>query len=400
MIKIIGGTYREINLDLGSYNILGSGLRSAHFILENYKQNVEYFTYGNDVIEELLEQYKNTYNNFIFNCYSTQELITFKYNFALDNPCIYPLIDTISKNKTLKVNGGNFICFGMLEGDFEIKGDKVVYDPQTSINPIRFNTKNKAKELIYVVNYIEARTLSNSSDLNKISEFFFVIEKVKALIIKNGPHGAKIFTDTNTSFNIPVFKTDNVYKIGSGDIFTSAFAFYWFNNEAFTLEQCARHASMCTALYCNYESLKINHLNFHDFEFNEYKVSDLNQKQIYIASPIFSLSDVILVDKVRSVLLDIGVKVFSPYHDIGYGCENTIARADLKAIDESDIIFSIIDGLDSGTLVELGYAMAKGKKIIGYQRTVEKDSLLMLSPSQISYYSDITTAIYHTIWNL
>ncbi len=46
-----------------------------------------------------------------------------------------------------------------------------------------------------------------------------------------------------------------------------------------------------------------------------------------------------------------------------------IADNNREAIDQSDAIFAVLDGVDvdSGTASEIGYAFAKGKKILGYR---------------------------------
>jgi nucleoside 2-deoxyribosyltransferase len=46
-----------------------------------------------------------------------------------------------------------------------------------------------------------------------------------------------------------------------------------------------------------------------------------------------------------------------------------IGNNNRRAIDESDIVFAILDGVDvdSGTASEIGYAFAKGKVILGYR---------------------------------
>ena len=46
-----------------------------------------------------------------------------------------------------------------------------------------------------------------------------------------------------------------------------------------------------------------------------------------------------------------------------------IGRNNQLAIDKSDIVFAILDGVDvdSGTAAEIGYACAKGKPILGYR---------------------------------
>lgn len=107
-----------------------------------------------------------------------------------------------------------------------------------------------------------------------------------------------------------------------------------------------------------------------------------------------------MIDKIRSAFLSFGVNVFSPFHDIGLGDETSIAKKDLEGIEKSDIIFCVLDNFDSGTLIESGYSLAKGKKIIGYHRTCNENQLLMLKPANILFYQHLTTAIYQTIWNL
>lgn len=59
-------------------------------------------------------------------------------------------------------------------------------------------------------------------------------------------------------------------------------------------------------------------------------------------------------------------KVVTPL-DIGYkknGTEDLFSE-DLRAIEESDIVFAILDGHDAGTMSEIGYAKALRKNIIG-----------------------------------
>ena len=59
------------------------------------------------------------------------------------------------------------------------------------------------------------------------------------------------------------------------------------------------------------------------------------------------------------------LKVFSPWHDVGFGVANEVVPKDLHALDNSAIVFAILDGLDSGTLFEIGYGVKKGIPIIG-----------------------------------
>jgi nucleoside 2-deoxyribosyltransferase len=46
-----------------------------------------------------------------------------------------------------------------------------------------------------------------------------------------------------------------------------------------------------------------------------------------------------------------------------------IGRANTEAIDACDLVFAVLDGtdVDSGTAAEIGYAHARGKRILGYR---------------------------------
>ncbi|MHB9142104.1 MAG: PfkB family carbohydrate kinase, partial [Paludibacter sp.] len=313
MISIIGGTYKEINLENNTDEIYGSGLRSSYYLLENGVK-VKFYTSGNSKVEDYLKLYKGTYPNFEFYCEKSENFITFNYYFALDSPTIYPNILKINKTEVITVLEDNIVCFGMLETDYSITGNRVIYDPQTSLRPLKFSLFGKAEQLIYIVNLNEAKSISGLENTNEIIDFFFESEGVYALIIKNGPYGANLYYEGKTH-KIPSYITDTVTKIGSGDIYTTSFAYYWIE-KGLSLEQSALNASKSTAYFCDTLIVR-QHKLLTNFNYIEYEPKQLFDKQIYIASPIFSLSDVILVDKLRNVFLDFGIKVFSPFHDIG-----------------------------------------------------------------------------------
>lgn len=396
MITVVGGTYREIDYDDISMDIYGSGYRGCKFLLEN-ECSVNYYTSGNDEVEKYLKEIAKVYTNFDFQLTESDDLITFKYSFALDTPNIFPNLLNIKKTKNIKVESDNIICYGMLESDFNINGKRVIYDPQTSFKPKKYSEFGVAEQLIFIVNMNEAKSISAQEDLEEIKKYFFNIENAYAVIIKNGPYGAKLFVNNNQEFEIPSFVTENVNKIGSGDVFTSSFGYYWMNKKL-PLEECAFLASKSTSLYCD----KKVYIDVQDFEytFTAYKNINIKEKQIYLAAPFFSIAELILVDKVRNAFLEFGVKVFSPFHDIGLGNTESIAIKDLQGINDSDIIFCILDNLDSGTLIESGFSLAMNKKIIGYHRTCEDSELLMLKPGNSKIFKHLTTAIYQTIWNL
>ncbi|MCU4157454.1 nucleoside 2-deoxyribosyltransferase [Carboxylicivirga sp. A043] len=398
-LSIVGGTYKEYSIEPPHDEIYGSGLRAVQLILESSTAKVSYKTVGNKTVQNLLENYKNVYPNISYEIIETNHLVEFKYGFLLENPDIHPPVDSFKTKPTINLSEDNYIIFGMLDAEVSGKANKVVYDPQNTYNPTKFSSKCSAKQVIYIVNRAEAKAISEENNIKSILDFFFDKENVYALIIKDGPFGVELYKDKKLVKTAPVFKTKNVFKIGSGDIFTTTFAYHWFVKEL-NIETCLYKASLTTAHYCN--SASVCNL-FNDKEeliplFINQTV--LSNKTIYLAGPIFTLSDLLLIDKIRDVFLNMNINVFSPYHDVGIGNNKEIATEDLEGIEKADIIFAIVDGLDSGTLIELGYAMAKGKKIIGYNKTESNDSLLMLKAGDYTSFEDLTSAIYNTIWSL
>lgn len=93
-----------------------------------------------------------------------------------------------------------------------------------------------------------------------------------------------------------------------------------------------------------------------------------------------------------------GLIVFSPYHEIGVGDAKTVAPKDIDGINNSDIIFAIFDGKDSGTIFEIGYARAKNKPVIIYNENEKSEDLKMMEGTSCIVIKDYVSAIYRTLW--
>ncbi|MFV9485188.1 nucleoside 2-deoxyribosyltransferase [Pseudomonas aeruginosa] len=106
------------------------------------------------------------------------------------------------------------------------------------------------------------------------------------------------------------------------------------------------------------------------------------------------------MDEARSALQDMGFNVFSPIHDVGVGPAKDVAQADLKALDACSVVLAVLDGLDPGTLFEVGYARAKGIPVIAVAESVDPSALTMFIGSDCYITNDFTTAIYVTCWTL
>jgi nucleoside 2-deoxyribosyltransferase len=116
-----------------------------------------------------------------------------------------------------------------------------------------------------------------------------------------------------------------------------------------------------------------------------------SNKQIYLAGPLFSKAERDFNIYLKDRLVEMGFKVFLPQVD---GEDNLSSRMhekqmcifenDIMGIDESDIILAVLDGgsdVDSGTAWEMGYAYARGKKVLGLKtdfRTFGEEGIVNL----------------------
>lgn len=398
---IIGGTYKERCFEPLWDNIFGSGLRAVNLLLEcDVGIGIEYYTCCDEETKNHLSYYQNQYKN--LEVYGKQVFDTpqFYYDHPLSTPIISPRPDFYCNSVTqLEAKGEKILVFGMLEAGFQIEGKKVVYDPQSPVNPQLFSTTGStAQQLVIIINYSEAKSMSGSDNIDDIIDFFFNQENCFALIIKMGAKGAYLFeNETTTPVKIPIYQTNHIWTIGSGDIYTTYFSYNWFQGN--TLLKSAINASKATAVYSNSRSLSISN-ELEQFQFPELIINEIPKNQVYLAGPFFTFSERWLINEIWVQFKHFGLKVFSPFHDVGLGTAQEVVPKDIKGIDDSKVIFAVVDGLDSGTLFEIGYAIAQNKKVIAFVQNESEESLKMLEGTNCIIENDLTTAIYKTYWNL
>ncbi len=396
---VVGGTYTEVCFEPIWENIYGSGFRAVSLILQNSNQKIDFYTCGDSEVKNHLNYYRNLNSNLSLNILDVFKSPEFHYDHPLKTPTITPRPDLYDANNCIEAKGDNILAYGMMESSIQVHGKKIVYDPQSPVNPIPFSeTGSTVEQLITIVNLGEAKKLSGRNTLIDIKDFFFNDEKCYALIIKMGAKGAYLYESKESeSIKIPVYETDYVWTIGSGDVFSAYFALNWFNGK--DLKSCAILASKSTALYCNSKDLSIKD-SLNAFSFKELLVEDIPTGQIYLAGPFFTFTERWLVNEIWNVFKNFGLKVFSPFHDVGHGLAKDVVDKDIEGIDKSEIIFAIIDGLDSGTLFEVGYAICQKKRVIAFVQNEDEESLKMLEGTNCIIEKDLTTAIYKLYWTL
>lgn len=393
---IIGGTYIECSSQYDRKELFGSGLRALsvfHAFDKDFP--VTFITCSANQDKFMRARYDA--DNTTLSISKTANDVSFYYENPFRLTQITPRMDLLYQDRMLMMTeSDNILVFGMVEADFCVKGKKVVYDPQTCVLPQSFrDSKSTADQLVMCLNSHEAKAMTGSDVLLDQRNILFDQESCAALIIKDGSHGAYVFESIDDpGTNIPVFMTNHVSAIGSGDVFSSTFAYFWFNN--YSIQESALLASKAVACFVDKGKTNTIPKMLEDFNFTPLVPS--HRGQIYLAGPFFSYSQRWLVNEFYNALKQEDNPIFSPLHDVGIGNAEEVTDPDIKGLEESSVILAIVEGLDPGTLFEVGYAVAKGKTVIAYTQHETEKALQMLKGTHCILETDFTTAIYKAIW--
>jgi len=284
------------------------------------------------------------------------------------------------------------LSYGMMEGNALIRAERAVYDPQSPLSPKSFRENgSSATRLAIVANEPEAFALSGSHEVFAAGRALLQNECADTVVIKCGLKGALVFT-TEGVVQLPAHRTRSTFLIGSGDIFSSEFAYRWLlENEP--PEQAARLASLAVAYYCQNPSVPVPGVLPQDFNPVPITVDENKKRSVYLAGPFFNLQQLWMVDEAISQLTSQGLRVFSPLHEIGIGDPVSIARQDIKALAESDGVFALLDDCDPGTLFEIGFARAINKPVTVFITAEQSTHLTMLIGSDCDVFHDFVSAI-------
>jgi len=397
VIKVAGGVYQECCTRPASREIYGSAGRAASAIA-SMGGHVELHAYLDINAQEVMTQ-RSSFEAFSVNTTAVEDCINFDYYHGLSTPRIS---NHSQRYDPLSVDGGHIVRFGMLEGTACVHGDKVVYDPQNATCPEAFAANGStANQLALVLNLHEAELLTGmiNEPVERVANTLIGQDLAEVVVIKMGPLGALVHDGASRDW-IPAFRSNSVWKIGSGDNFVAHFAFRWMH-EGHSAKDSAILASKATAYYCESRGFATPDILS---AYNPAQVSvstrfkNGRQPCVYLAGPFFTLSELWMIEQAKRDLASMGLNVFSPYHDIGYGAASDVVPEDLAGIDKCDLMFAIGDGMDPGTVFETGYACAQGKPVIVYCENESDERKKMMEGSHCTLRDDYVTAIYETLW--
>ncbi|CCD86331.1 putative nucleoside 2-deoxyribosyltransferase [Bradyrhizobium sp. ORS 285] len=387
-LAVVGGVYYE-RCEWPEWNmIFGSGGRAATAVT-SLIDKVRLWSYASD---DAAPQFSTTATLYGFEFSSTKipRTLSFDYIHPLSIPTLRPPFGTIPQGAPILVNGETVLRFGMLEGTAVVRAKTCVYDPQSAFAPEHFHANGSvAERLAIVANSDEVRSLSGIADPLVAAQELLLRSKAEVVVVKSGLEGALVMTSGRYEV-IPAYQTKSSFTIGSGDVFAAAFAAFWGVHGCDPIA-ASRLSSLAVADYVEDRSLPIRPADA--LASNGRKALKPSRDRIYLAGPFFTMAQRWLIDEARRCLTEAGLKVFSPFHEIGPGPAEEIAPADIAAIVECQSMFAILDGLDSGTVYEVGYARALGKPVVGFSQIVSEEDLKMIEGSGCMIFSDFATAI-------
>lgn len=391
-LTVVGGTYFERCAFPHLDNLFGSGLRAAaaisqrgvpirfHTIIGRDDQDALRAITSALGIESVAQPSDHTY--------------IFDYLHSLAGPAIVlPCSDLAIPG--LCVDEEAVLSFGMMEGTPIIHAKQAVYDPQSPDDPEPFSRNGStAERLAIVCNQSEARKLADCDSLEDAGPRLLAKENAEIVVIKSGARGALVFTE-GCRESVPAYQAAPQSLIGSGDVFSAVFAFH-----LMILGEkpaaAALAASQATAYYCATQVLPIPESIPISYQPVEWESAVPNH--VYLAGPFFTPQGLWIIEETRHYLEEQGLVVFSPYHQVGCGSPSSVVPKDIQAIHACDILFALLDGQDPGTLFEIGYARALGKRVIAFHTDETSRDLTMLLGSECEIYNNYVSAIYAAAW--
>jgi nucleoside 2-deoxyribosyltransferase len=395
VIHVVGGTYLELCPERKWFELFGSGLRASH-ALKRLKTRVHFHTFAGANQKNVLLARSD---NITLHPTDTRRTIGFNYLHTISRPSMEPvnyIRYCMAKPRVIELSEDKILRFGMVEGSAKVDGKMVTYDPQTADGPQSFHANgSRAERLAVVANQREAEQMTRASRPEAACKAL-LRGGAEVAVVKCGPDGCLVGTARGV-VRVPAYLSRRTWPIGSGDVFSAIFAHGWMEEERGPVEAADR-ASRGTSYFVEAGEFPTED----DLQKKKFKplkrLPWKKQKKVYLAGPFFNLAQRWLIEEFRNALLDAKVKVFSPLHDVGRGEAKVVYGPDMKGLKESGVVLACLDGLDPGTIYEIGYAHSLKAKVICFVSSERPEDLKMIEGGGSEMTNDFATAVYLTVW--
>lgn len=389
---IAGGCYIEICLRPDWRRLFGSGLRAAAAVAR-LSPETRLHTYATSALADDVRHSAHAFGAHA-EIAAAKQAISFSYLHPMSAARMHP--SAPAANPPLSVKGATVLRFGFVEGDVVVEeAERAIYDPQGSDSCKAFGANgSRAKRLAVVLNEHEVHPSfqrQGAVEGRALIEF----HGAEVAVVKRGPRGAIVHKRDGATVAVPAYRSERVFKIGSGDVFSASFAYHWGELGLDAVESADR-ASRHVAAFVDGHALPLADGATRE---SQVPVGLSKPGRIYLAGPFFDLPQRWLVEEALEKLVELGAEVFSPLHEVGVGLQQgDLAEADLAGLAGCDAVLALLDGMDPGTLFEVGYARARGLPVVALVERGEPENLTMIVGSGCEVVDDFATALYRAVW--
>lgn len=384
-VTVIGGSYRETCREPSIDRLLGSGMRAAATLADLGHDTQLVTCIDDDTSDELLAVAHTL--GIRVAAHTRAEPVTFAYDTPLHHPNTYGT----SAASPLHAADSAVLGFGMVETQWSADASVLVIDPQHA-SVADLLQRCSAGRTAIVLNEHEARRITGEHDLTAAAQALLAAP-ANVVVVKQGAVGGLIASaDGVEAFG--AHATDLVEPLGSGDAFSAGFAHAWALNDA-DPATAARFGSKVAAAHSLAGSPQVTQ-SLHCLD-DPLPYPTGQWPRVYLAGPFFDLAQRTLIHVVRHALLQIGVEVFSPLHDVGRGGDE-VAVADLDGLAGCHSVLALLDGADPGTVFEVGWATREGIPVIGFADSVDDHGWTMIRGTGSRVVSDLASAVYSAAW--
>jgi nucleoside 2-deoxyribosyltransferase len=255
-------------------------------------------------------------------------------------------------------------------------------------------------------------TSCSHAEFNKdlLFDWNIISQYTDEYILKENRGGGRLY-DMDGRHDYPAFVRRVSHSIGVGDAFDVAYIYF---NNLLPKNLLLRRSSFIAALYGStsfpddlYDSIQnfMEDPSFADSLWGLRVPWEMRPNyKIYVAGPDFDWVDTNEIRKVESALKYhnydpcLPIKAFGQLSSASTQQEiSHVFESDILKIQDSDLIIVVILNGDSGTLVELGYGVGIGKKVIVYDpnRISTNPMVTLLSHSYLSEIEDLLNEVFN-----
>jgi len=380
-LEIAGGLYREVCESPAWDAQYGSGGRAAAAI-SNLSPGSTLHTYVFDEHSDGISHLQALGIN--IQSYPTTEQIAFAYFHPLSRPHIEPPISLLKPLPSLKVSGGTVLRFGFLEGDAIINAERAIYDPQTSRLPQPFSANgSQTKELALVLNESELSSAANTLDIDVGAKKLMLEQDASVVIVKAGARGATVYERNGIRNHVPAYRSESVFKIGTGDVFSSIFAFHW-GEAGCSAKEAADLASRAVASYCSTRQLPASTQAVEQ----QRPINTRTPKPILLDGAVSTIGRRYTLEEARFRLEELGASVICPVLGDGW---NSYSKNDVGAI------LLIMDGVSPDKIDNTLNSYALPLTVLAED---SPDKIFSgVKSSSLTITGDFSSALYFAVWS-